>query len=128
MNQSITLSTGRRCLLVNPDLPFLQHYHVLSCRAAERLPTHEEVEEIVLVATRKARELGKKYFNDEECFSLIFNGMRTRRQPWVHVHILPTRNLAAKRVAFVAFYLKHLLRRWPVRYFSLAKPGGVRES
>lgn len=121
MHETITLSSGRRCTLQNPALPFLAHYHVLSFPSDQGQPTREEADEIMLIATRKARDLGKRYYSDEECFSLIFNGKRTRRMPWMHIHILPTQNPTAKRLAFLAFYLKHLLRRWPFRYLSIAR-------
>lgn len=126
MNESITLSTGRRCTLENPALPFLDHYHVLSFPSEQGQPSPEETEEIVLIATRKARDLGRRYYADEECFSLIFNGMRTRRKPWLHVHILPTRTPTAKRLAFLALDLKHLLRWWPLRRLAIASRGFAR--
>ena len=121
MHETITLTSGRKCTLQNSDLPFLAHYHVLLFPADQGHPTHEEADEIMLIATRKARDLGKRYHSDEECFSLIFNGKRTRRKPWLHVHILPSKNPTAKRIAFLAFYLKHILRRWPFRYISIAR-------
>lgn len=107
---ALRLSTGRVCVLQNPSLPFLEHYHVLAFPSEQGAPSQAEVEEVLLLATRKARELGRRYFGDEECFSIIYNAGRTRRRPWLHVHILPTRNVAAKRLAFVAFFLKNLLR------------------
>jgi hypothetical protein len=113
MRESITLSTGRTCLLENPALPFLVHYHVLTFPAHQGQPSHAEAEEMMMIATRKARDLGRECFGDDECFSLIYNGRRTRRRPWLHIHILPSRNLSAKRLAFLAFQLKHLLRRLP---------------
>lgn len=110
MAEAFRLSTGRICVLQNPSLPFLEHYHVLAFPREQGSPSQAEVEEVLLLATRKARELGRRYFGDEECFSIIYNAGRTRRRPWLHVHILPTRNVAAKRLAFVAFFLKNLLR------------------
>ena len=85
MHETITLSSGRKCTLQNPALPFLEHYHVLSFPSHQGQPTREEADEIILIATRKARDLGKRCYSDEECFSLIFNGKRTRRKPWLHV-------------------------------------------
>ena len=123
MHETITLSSGRKCTLQNPALPFLEHYHVLSFPSHQGQPTREEADEIMLIATRKARDLGKRYYSDEECFSLIFNGKRTRRKPWLRVHILPTKNPTAKRLAFLAFYLKHILRRWPFRCLPVARRG-----
>jgi hypothetical protein len=113
MRESITLSTGRTCRLENPGLPFLAHYHVLTFPSEQGQPSHAEAEEMMMIATRKARDLGLEYFGDDECFSLIYNGRRTRRRPWLHIHILPSRSLATKRLAFLAFQLKHLLRRLP---------------
>jgi len=123
MHETITLSSGRNCTLHNPALPFLAHYHVLSFPADQGQPSREEADEILLIATHKARALGMRYYADEECFSLIFNGKRTRRKPWLHIHILPTGNPTAKRLAFLAFYLKHLLRRWPFRYLPISRRG-----
>jgi len=113
MRESITLSTGRTCLLENAALPFLGHYHVLTFPADQGQPSHAETDEMMGIATRKARDLGREYFGDDECFSLIYNGGRTRRRPWPHLHILLSPNLSAKRFAFLAFQLKRWLRRLP---------------
>ncbi len=110
MGEAILLSSGRRCVVRSAALPFLPHYHVLAFPSEYGSPSKREIEELLLIANRKARELGQIHYGDEECFSLIYNGSRTRRRPWLHIHILPTRNLAAKRAAFVAFYLKNLIR------------------
>ncbi len=119
MGESFPLSSGRVCVLHHPPLPFLAHYHVLVFPHHQGPPSEKEIEEILLLANRKGRELGRSYFGDEECFSLIYNGGRTRRKPWLHVHILPTRNTAAKRIAFLAFSLKKILR--PMIVFRLAR-------
>ena len=121
MEESITLSTGRICTLANPRLPLLPHYHVLSFPNEQGQPAREEAEEMLLIATRKGRDLARRLYADDECFSLIFNGLRTRRRPWLHVHILPCQSPTAKRVAFLAFYLKRLLGTWPLRLFA-ARP------
>jgi hypothetical protein len=113
MRESITLSTGRKCLLENPAVPFLGHYHVLTFPADQGQPSHAETDEMMRIATRVARDIASQSFGDDECFSLIYNGGRTRRRPWPHIHILPSRNLSAKRFAFVAFQLKRWLRRLP---------------
>lgn len=68
-----------KCTLQNPALPFLAHYHVLSFPSDQERPSREEADEIILIATQKARDLGLRYYADEECFSLIFNGKRTPR-------------------------------------------------
>ena len=113
MRESITLSTGRTCLLENPAVPFLGHYHVLTFPAEQGQPSHAETDEMMRIATRVARDIARHSYGDDECFSLIYNGGRTRRRPWPHIHILPSRNLSAKRVAFLAFQLKRWLRRLP---------------
>jgi hypothetical protein len=110
MSNQFRLSTGRHCVLLRPSLPFLLHYHVLASPRDQGPPSAAEVDEAFLLANRKGRELGRLYFGDEECFSLIYNAARTRRKPWFHIHILPARNTAAKRIAFVAFSLKNLIR------------------
>ncbi len=124
MGEIFQLSTGRVCVLHNPSLPLLAHYHVLVFPHDQGTPSEEEIEEVLLLANRKGRELGRTYFGDEECFSIIYNGGRTRRKPWLHVHILPTRNTAAKRIAFLAFSLKNILR--PMIVFRLRR--SARES
>jgi hypothetical protein len=68
---------------------------------------------MMVIAARVARDVARQSFGDDECFSLICNGARTRRRPWLHIHILPSRNLAAKRLAFLAFQLKRVLRCLP---------------
>ncbi len=110
MQENIRLSTGRFCVLENPALPFLEAYHVLSFPPEQGQPSRAETDEVILLANRKARELGRRYFQNEECFSLIYNGRGTRRKPWLHVHILPAGSTRAKRLAFLAFGLKRLLR------------------
>ncbi len=113
MRESIALSTGRTCLLKNPALPFLDHYHVLTFPLEQGQPSHAEADEMMMIAARKARDLGLAYYGDDECFSLIYNGRRTRRRPWLHIHILPSQSPAAKQLTFLAFHLKRLLRRLP---------------
>lgn len=110
MEEILRLSTGRVCVLRNPSLPFLASYHVLSFPHEQGAPSELETEELLVLASRKGRELARSCFGDPECFSLVYNAGRTRRRPWLHVHILPTRNTAAKRLAFLAFSLKHVLR------------------
>jgi hypothetical protein len=110
MHEVLRLSTGKLCVLHSPAVPFVAHYHVLSLPEGQGAPSEGETEELLLLASRKARELGRRCFGDEECFSIVYNGGRTRRKPWPHVHILPARSTAAKRVAFLAFSLKGLLR------------------
>ena len=121
--ESIARSSGRRCVLESFPLPGLAPYHVLSFPAEQGQPSIEEAEEVVRIATRKARELGRRWCGDDECFSLIWSGTRTRRRPCLHIHILPTPNLAAKRLAILAFCCKRLLRRWPLRELWLALRG-----
>ncbi len=105
----LRLSSGRICVLRSCALPFLRHYHVLFFPASQGDPTRAEADEVLLFANRAGRTLGLELFGDEECYSLLFHGRRTRRRPWLHIHILPTRNLLARRLAFLAFWLKHLL-------------------
>ena len=113
MRESILLSSGRTCLLQNPALPFLGRYHVLSFPSEQGQPSRAEADEMILIAARKARDLARAYYGDDECFSLIYSGARTRRRPWLHVHILPSRSPWAKRLAFLAFHLKRVLGRLP---------------
>lgn len=130
MRETIALSTGKVCVLRSCALPFLAHYHVLAFPSDQGSPSQAEVEELLLIANRAARQLGRAHCGDEECFSLIYNGSRTRRRPWFHVHILPTRNVAAKRAAFLAFYLKTLLRPLYALGSGLrmrTSPGGLAE-
>ncbi len=62
MRESITLSTGRICLLKNSALPFLHHYHVLTFPLEQGQPSHAEADEMMMIAARKARDLGLAYY------------------------------------------------------------------
>lgn len=115
MRTLLRLPSGRAVELSEPAIPLLRHYHVLHVRPEDPAgpPTDAEVDQILLLATRVARALGRRHLGDPECFSVIFNGARTRKSPGVHVHIVPTGSVAHKRLAFLALVSKRWLRRLP---------------
>jgi diadenosine tetraphosphate (Ap4A) HIT family hydrolase len=115
MRKSFVLSTGRTCRVDNPGLPLLADYHVLHFPpgqggSAEGTPTEEEVEEMLVLARRLARRLGAEHHGDPECYTVLFNGVRTSRRPWVHFHLLPAKSVAGKRWALLCLLAKRWLR------------------
>ena len=86
---------ARYFLLVAPELP------------GAPFPWHEALD--------LAAELAQTELGDPEAFTLLYNGARTRRCPWPHVHVLLARTVREKRWALLCFHLKHLTRwwRWP---------------
>jgi hypothetical protein len=115
MTGTFRLPTGAVCRLGRPGLPFLPRYHVLALATGAQVPTPDDIDALLVLARRLGRQLGTHYFGDAESFTILFNGARTRRSPWPHVHIIPARNVAQKRWALAALHLKHvtrLLARW----------------
>ncbi len=110
MTHTWILSTGRRCTLVARALPFVPHYHVLSLGDGDGHPSATEIDEAFALAHAAARSLGLGLFGDEQCFSVLFNGARTRRMPWPHFHLVPARTVAEKHRALLALSLKRWLR------------------
>ena len=114
--RSYRLRSGRGCRLSSPRLPFVRHYRVLHVSAHEGPLSPREREELVALAARLARRVARATFGDQECYSLLFNAGRTRRQPHDHVHIILARSPGEKRWALLFMALKRLLRwrRWPL--------------
>ena len=110
MTGTFRLPTGAACRLTRPGLPFLARYHVLALTTGARPATPEDVDALLCLARRLGRRLGTHYFGDAESFTILFNGARTRRSPWPHVHIIPARSVAQKRWALAALHLKHVTR------------------
>ena len=107
---TLTFGRGRRCLIARPRIPGLADYYVLSVadRGAPLAP--DELEALSTLAHRVGRELSLARHHDPECYSIIYNAGRTRRNPWPHVHILLAASTLEKRRAFVLLQLKHVLR------------------
>ncbi|MEM9069917.1 MAG: hypothetical protein AAGE52_15500 [Myxococcota bacterium] len=93
-----------------PWVPGLEHYWVLHLRDPERVLDDQERRALLATATETARALALEIHGDPECYSLLFNGGRTRRTQGDHVHILLSTSVAAKRRRFVWLHLKHVLR------------------
>jgi diadenosine tetraphosphate (Ap4A) HIT family hydrolase len=110
MTAEFRLSTGRTCRLGNPLIPLLPDYHVLYFPQEQGAPTEEEVDEFLVMSRRVARQLGGACFGDPECYTILYNGARTRRTPGIHVHILPARSVRAKRFALLCLVAKRALR------------------
>ncbi len=93
-----------------PQLPLLPHYHVVSWPEGAPPPSTEEIDAMWRIAHALARELGARHFGDEQCFTVLYNGARTRRRPWPHFHVILARTPAEKRRALLALSLKRWLR------------------
>lgn len=72
------------------------------------------MQELLLLAHRIGRMMASRHYGDPECYTLMYNGARTRRKPWPHVHLLIARSVSDKRRGVLFLQLKHLLRwrRW----------------
>ena len=112
----ILLSSGRPVELRAPRLPLVRHYHVLAWPAGQGRATPAEIDEMWALAHACARAEGARLYGDEECFTVLYNGARTRRLPWPHFHILSARSPAEKRWILLCLLFKRLLRprRWAV--------------
>jgi hypothetical protein len=104
------LDAGTRLVVRAPDLPLLPHYHVVSWPESAPPPTFGEIDEMWRVAHALARALGKELFGDEQCFTVLYNGARTRRRPWPHFHVILARSTGEKRRALLALSAKRWLR------------------
>jgi hypothetical protein len=108
--REFVLSSGARCRLSACPLPLLPTYHVLTKVASDVSTDDRDEEEMLLIAQRMARELGKRFYYDPGCFTILFNGTRARRRPWPHFHILAVRNVGQKRRALLLLHAKRLLK------------------
>lgn len=116
LDQTFLLRSGRAAELRTPALPLVRHYHVLAWPKDQGPATAAEIDEMWSIAHAFARRRGVELFGDAECFTVLYNGARTRRMPWPHFHVIPARTPNEKRWVLVCLSLKRLLRprRWPV--------------
>lgn len=127
---TVVRSGSRTFRLARSRVPFVRHYFVLHA-AGEAEAGRDALGAMWRAAYQVARRLAEQYQGDPECFSVLFNGGRTRRRPWPHFHIVVTGSLSEKRRALVCISLKRLLRwwRWPVLRRLVAghapAPGGA---
>jgi len=101
------LSSGSPYLVAAPALPGVPGYRALSVEETEL--GQEDMAELLLRAQRLARAIAQEELGDPQCYTLLMNGSRTRRRPWLHIHIIPASSVRAKRFALCCFMLKHLL-------------------
>jgi hypothetical protein len=124
MTASVPLSHADRCLarfnqlggngprlrVQRGRLPGVAHYYLLVAtgQSSQSFPWQ--------AAQELAAELALTELGDPEAFTVLYNGARTRRCPWPHVHVILARTVAEKRCALLCFHLKHLTRwwRWPL--------------
>lgn len=113
-DRELVLPSGRTVELRTPSLPLVRHYHVLAWPKDRGPATPSEIDAMFAIAHAFARDRGLELFGDPECFTVLYNGARTRRMPWPHFHILPARTPAEKRWTLFCLSLKRLLRpsRW----------------
>lgn len=102
------LSTGRLCVLSARPLPLLRSYHVLSVADRRALSPREE-EEMVVVAQRSGRRVGRRFYGDPQCFAVVYSGARGRRRPWAHFHLVAVRSVADKRWKLLVLHCKRVL-------------------
>lgn len=116
IERALTLRTGRAVELRSPRLPLVRSYHVLAWPRDQGPATPAEIDEMWCIAHAFARARGRELFGDEECFTVLYNGARTRRMPWPHFHVLPARSPTEKRWILVCLLFKRILRprRWPL--------------
>ena len=121
---SLLLSSGRGVELRELRLPLVRHYHVLAWPAGQGPATPREIDEMWTIAHAFAREQGLALFGDEECFTVLYNGARTRRMPWPHFHVISARTPGEKRWTLLCLMLKRLLRprRWWITRRLLGAP------
>ena len=114
VDRSYLLRSGRSVDLRTPRLPLVRHYHVLAWPKELGPATPAEIDEMWSIAHAFARERGVALFGDPECFTVVYNGARTRRMPWPHFHVIPARTPGEKRWVLPCLSLKRLLppRRW----------------
>jgi hypothetical protein len=112
MRASFVLASGRVCCVAHPGIPLLPDYHVLHFPPQHGAPTEAEIEEMLVLARRVARQLGAQRLGDPECYTVLFNGERTSRRPWAHFHLLPARSVAGKHWALLCLLSKRWLRRY----------------
>jgi diadenosine tetraphosphate (Ap4A) HIT family hydrolase len=89
-------------------MPGVRDYHVL---AVDGRAHPDDMDELAGLAARIARRLGRELRGDDDAFTIIFNGARTSRRHWAHVHIIPAASPGQKRRAFALLWLKGPLRR-----------------
>jgi hypothetical protein len=114
--RDVLLRSGRSVELRAPELPLVRSYYVLAWPKDHGPATLAEIDEMWSIAHAFARERGVALFGDPECFTVLYNGGRTRRMPWPHFHVIPARTPGEKRWVLLCLSLKRLLRprRWAI--------------
>ena len=112
--QKFELSSGLRCQLVSPRLPWVRNYYALALESSQA--SESDTDELWALAHQLARKLALRTFHDPECFTLLYNAGRTRRQSWSHIHIILARSPREKRWTLFCLGMKRFLRwrRWPI--------------
>ena len=97
-------------------MPLVSHYHVLAWPKDQGPATPREIDEMFSLAHTFARERGQALFGDPDCFTVLYNGARTRRMPRPHFHVIPARTPGQKRWTLICLFFKRLLRvrRWRI--------------
>ena len=105
----IDLGQGRYCVFAHHPKFFARTYHVLFFPEEQGPPSEREKDSMLLLARHKARECGRRFFNDEECYTIIHNGLGTRRARDTHYHILPLAGRPQKTLFYLVLVIKNLL-------------------
>ena len=107
----VALPSGRFVSWHRPHVPFAEHYLTLSWPRGGAEATAEDIDAMWSLAHARAREEGQRLFGDPQCFTVLYNGARTRRMPWPHFHIIPARTPSEKRWVLMCMSLKRISRR-----------------
>ena len=107
------LPSGARVEWRRPRIPFFAHYAVLAWPRDSGPASDADVDAMWSLAHALARAEGARLFADPQCFSVLYNGGRTRRKPWPHFHVIPARTPGEKRRSLLLLSCKRWLRKLP---------------
>ncbi len=107
----VTLPSGRPVEWHKPDVPLARHYITLAWPRGGAAATDADIDAMWILAHARAREEGMRLYGDAQCFTVLYNGARTRRKPWPHFHIIPARTPGEKRFMLLCLNLKRVSRR-----------------
>lgn len=120
------LPSGRRWRLARRRALGAPLAYVLSVDHGGAPPDAADTAALLGRALEHARALGERHFGDPACYTVVLSGARTRRRPWLHAHIVPAPNPAAKHRAMLALTVDRILRgRAPRVHRLLAWAAGL---
>jgi hypothetical protein len=109
VRETLTLSSGRCCVIVDRDHLLYRYHHVLFFPSEQGAPSEAEKDEMLVLTRHKAREYGQRIFGDPECYTVIHNGLGAIRVDCSHFHIVPVRNRYQKAFFYLFLFMKNAL-------------------